>query len=100
MADARAELARIELAIARGEPWEPEPEVIDEDMGPLLKRCSVSLKNRKAYEDRLIIARDLVPRWKAGSWPTSARRRASRSAPAVISRRIRASKTSNGIALP
>ncbi len=64
MAGARTELARIELAIARGEPWETEPEVIDEDMGALLERWSASLKNRKAYEDRLIIARDLVPRWK------------------------------------
>jgi integrase len=63
MADARTELARIELAIARGESWEVESEVI-EDMAAVLDRWSAGITNRAAYEDRLIVRRDLVPRWR------------------------------------
>ena|SRR5437762_9373229 len=63
MADARTELARIELAIARGEPWEPEPQVV-EDVADLLERWVSGISNRKAYEDQLIVRRDLMPRWR------------------------------------
>jgi integrase len=57
------ELARIETAISRGEPWEADSGPKD-DMGALLERWSGGLTNRAAYEDRLIVKRDLVPRFK------------------------------------
>jgi integrase len=61
--DARTELARIELAISRGEPWEP-PQELQDDAGDLLSRWADQLSNRAAYEDRLIVRRDLVPRFR------------------------------------
>jgi len=35
-----------------------------EDMAALLERWSLTLKNRAAYTDRLVIKRDLVPRFR------------------------------------
>jgi len=60
---ARIELARIETAIARGEPWDVDTGP-SENMGTLLERWSATLKNRSAYSDRLIIKRDLIPRFR------------------------------------
>ena len=62
-AEGKKELARIETAISRGEPWEPS-KVPQDDVGDLLDRWADTLKNRGAYEDRLIIRRDLVPRFR------------------------------------
>ena len=62
-AEGKKELARIESAIARGEPWEPDRAPQD-DVGELLARWGETLKNRAAYEDKLIIKRDLVPRFR------------------------------------
>lgn len=61
--DGELELARIELAISRGEQWEHGNEVVT-DLGQALERFAVALTNKRAYEDRLIIRNDLVPRWK------------------------------------
>jgi integrase len=61
--EAQKELARIELAISRGEPWEVDSGPQD-DMGTLLDRWAAGLTNRAAYEDKLITKRDLVPRFR------------------------------------
>lgn len=64
--EARAELARIEAAIARGEAWEHGKQVVL-DMKSCLERFRDSLTNRAAYEDKLIITRDLIPKWSGFS---------------------------------
>ncbi|MFL5305533.1 MAG: hypothetical protein ACJ8F1_09975, partial [Polyangia bacterium] len=61
--DGRKELARIETAISRGEEWEID-DTRKDDVGALLKEWAEGLQNRAAYEDRLITARDLIPRFK------------------------------------
>jgi integrase len=62
-ADARRMLAEAETRIGRGEPGQESVGVVAL-MEPLLKEWRDSLKNRSAYEDRLIIDRDLVPTFR------------------------------------
>lgn len=62
MAAARKELARIELALAKGEPVRPGM-VHRTGIGALLADWLASITNRSAYEDRKIAERDLIPRF-------------------------------------
>jgi integrase len=63
--EARAELARIETAIAQGRPWEHEDVVVPEprarDMPTLLREWMSGLQNRAAVDDARIVKRDLIP---------------------------------------